>query len=105
MGEETVKGSRYQSPGFSAGPWAQVCHSSMSSTHGEYIAIVQQECHSLEPYEGEELRAEIRRVLKHSYTPKMNIMKEERKVLKELRRDRTSVILTTDKGCSSSSFG
>ena len=64
---------------------------------GEYIATVEQACLSLKPYEAEILIAEIRGTLKHSYTPRSYITKEESKALKELRVDETRVILTTDK--------
>ena len=55
-------------------------------------------CQSLEPHEAEELRAEIREALKHSYTPRSNVTEEEAKALSELSRDKLRVILTANKG-------
>ena len=60
--------------------------------------VVEQDCLILKPYEAEELRAEIRGVLKHSYTSRSNITKVESQPLKELREDETRVILTAYKG-------
>ena len=62
----------------------------IASTHsplGEYTATVEQACLSLEPYEAGEFRAEIREAVKHSDTPRTNIIKEVTKALKELTRD------------------
>ena len=65
---------------------------------GEHIIAVEQACLSLKPYEVEELKAEIRGALKHSYTARNRITKEESKALKELGEDETRVILKADKG-------
>ena len=46
------------------------------------------------------MRGEIISVLKKIQTPKYNITREERKAIEELRRDKTRIILTTDKGVS-----
>ena len=48
----------------------------------------------------EELRGEIKSVLKKIQTPKYNITREERKAIEELRRDKTRITLTADKGVS-----
>ena len=48
----------------------------------------------------EELRGEIKSVLKNIHTPRSNITKEERKAIDELRRNMTKMILTVDKGVS-----
>ena len=52
----------------------------------------------LGPGEAEELRAEIKAVLKKIQPPKSNITKEAQKALKELKKDTNRVILTADKG-------
>ena len=65
---------------------------------GEYIAAVEQTCQNLVQGEAEELRAEVKAVLKKIHSPKPNITKEEQKALKELKKDTNRVILTADKG-------
>ena len=46
---------------------------------GEYIAAVEQTCQNMAQGEAEELRAEVKAVLKKSQPPKTNITKEEQK--------------------------
>ena len=58
---------------------------------------MEQECLSLEPYEAEELRVEIKGALKCSYNPRSNVTKEM-KAFKELRQNETGIILTADSG-------
>ena len=65
---------------------------------GEYIAAVEQTCQNLAQGEAEELRAEVKAVLKKCQPPRNNITKEEQKALNELRKDTSRVILTADKG-------
>ena len=65
---------------------------------GEYIAAVEQTCQNLAQGEAEELRSEVKAVLKKSQPPKPNITKKEQKALKELKKDTNRVILTADKG-------
>ena len=48
----------------------------------------------------EELRGQIKQMLKNPTPPKPNISKEEAQALKGLRRDQGKVILTTNKGVS-----
>ena len=48
--------------------------------------------------EAEELRAEVKAVLKKVQHPKANITREEQKALNELKKDTNRVILTADKG-------
>ena len=67
---------------------------------GEYIAANENVCNQLQQGKAEELRGEIKSVLKKIQTPKYNITREERKAIEELRRDKTRIILTTDKGVS-----
>ena len=50
------------------------------------------------PGEAEELRAEVKAVIKKIHPPKTNITKEEQKAMNELRKDNNRVILTADKG-------
>ena len=65
---------------------------------GEYIAVVEQACQNMAQGEAEELRAEVKAVLKKSQPPKANITKEEQKAMIELKKDTNRVILTADKG-------
>ena len=48
--------------------------------------------------EAEELRGQIKQILKNPTPPKPNISKEEAQALKELKKDQDKVILTADKG-------
>ena len=65
---------------------------------GEYIAAVEQTCQNLAQGEAEELRAEVKAVLKKIQPLKANITKEEQKAMNELKKDTNRVILTADKG-------
>ena len=65
---------------------------------GEYIAAVEQACQNMAQGEAEELRAEVKAVLKNCQPPKTNITKEEQKAMSELKKDTNRVILTADKG-------
>ena len=73
VGEESIEGFPYQGPDFSAGPRPNFTIAPRHPPHWEYITAAGQVCHSLEPYGAEELRAEIRRPLRHSYTPRTKI--------------------------------
>ena len=48
--------------------------------------------------EVEELRGEVKAILKKIQLPKYNITREEHKALEELRKDKNRIILTADKG-------
>ena len=65
---------------------------------GEFIAAVEQACQNLAQGEAEELRTEVKAVLKKCQPPKTNITKEEQKAMSELKKDTNRVILTADKG-------
>ena len=64
----------------------------------EYITAVEQTCTKLNQGEQEELRVEVKRILKKTQRSPSNISKEEYKALNELKRDRNRLILTADKG-------
>ena len=64
-------------------------------------------CHSsgasgqkLTPGEADELRVEVKAILKKTPPPRHNLTKEVQKAIGELKRDKTRVILTADKGVS-----
>ena len=67
---------------------------------GKYIAQIERMCQKMKQGEVEELRGQIKLILKNITPPKPNISKEEAKAIKELRRDQEKVILTADKGVS-----
>ena len=67
---------------------------------GEYIASIENACSQLRQGEAEELRGEIKTILKKIQPPKSNITREERRALAELRKDKSKITLTADKGVS-----
>ena len=67
---------------------------------GEYVAQVEKLCQQLKQVEAEELRGEIKSILKKIHPPKSNITKEETKAIKELKEEKDRIILTMDKGVS-----
>ena len=67
---------------------------------GEYIMAIENACNQLQQGKAEELRGEIKSVLKNIHTPRSNITREERKAIDEIRRHKNKMILTADKGVS-----
>ena len=67
---------------------------------GEYITAIENVCNQLQQGKAEELRGEIKTVLKKIQPPRHNISREERKAIEELRKDKSRIILTADKGVS-----
>ena len=67
---------------------------------GKYIASIENACSQLRQGEAEELRGEIKTILKKIKPPKSNITTEERRALAELRKDKSKIILTADKWVS-----
>ena len=57
-------------------------------------------CQKPTPGEAEELRVEVKAILKKTPPPRHNLTKVEQKAIGELKRDKTRVILTADKGVS-----
>ena len=55
-------------------------------------------CQSLDTNTAEELRSEVYRVLKKPHHPKPNLKKEEITALKQLKSDKSQMVLTADKG-------
>ena len=60
--------------------------------------MVEQVCQKLTPSEVDALRVKVKAILKKTPPPRHN--KEEQKAIGELKRDKTRVILTADKGVS-----
>ena len=70
---------------------------------GEYVEAVEQACSRLNKGEADEIRVEVKKALKRaqcSSRPSPNISKQEYQALKELKEDKSRVILTMDKGVS-----
>ena len=67
---------------------------------GKYIAQIERMCQNLDQGKVEELRGEVKSILRNIQTPKCNISKEEAKAIQELKRDQDRLILTADKGVS-----
>ena len=65
-----------------------------------YIASIENACSKLKQGKVDELRGEIKAIIKKINTPKNNITKKEKKALVELRKDTNKTILTADKGVS-----
>ena len=65
----------------------------------EYIAAIEQACSKLQQGEVEELRGEVKSIIKKSCNPP-NITREERKAIKELKEDKSRMVLIADKGVS-----
>ena len=66
----------------------------------EYVSQIERVCQQLKQGKAEELRGEIKSVLKNIWTPKPNITKEEAKAIQELMKDKENIILTANKGVS-----
>ena len=67
----------------------------------EYITAIEKTCHKLEQGPAQELRLEVKKVLRKAQNgtkSPSNITKEEFKALQELKRDKDRLILTADKG-------
>ena len=62
----------------------------------EYIVVIEKVCQQLKQGEAEELRGEIKLILKKIPTTKPNISKEEYHVLKQQKNDNTRIVLTAD---------
>ena len=66
----------------------------------EYIVAIEKACLKLTTGKVEELRGEIKAILKKKINNKPNISQEEYWAIKELRNDNTRMVLTADKGVS-----
>ena len=65
---------------------------------GEYILNIEKACQSLDTNMAEELISEVYRVLKKLHHPKPNLKREEFIALKQLKSDKSQMVLTADKG-------
>ena len=64
----------------------------------EYITAVESMCTRLKEEDAMELRADINSLLRKAKTHKLNLSKEERKGLSQLKKDKDKVVHTADKG-------
>ena len=66
----------------------------------EYIVAVEQACTKLEQGKQEEFREEVKRLIKQDQNNRRqaNVSKEEFRALRELKMDKSRLILTADKG-------
>ena len=64
----------------------------------ECITTTEEICQKLEKGGAEELRAEVKNLLKKAHPTKPILTKEELKAMEKLRRDDTQIVLTADKG-------
>ena len=64
----------------------------------EYVAAIEQVCSKLQQGEAEELRGDIKSIIKKTHPP--NITKEEMKAIRQLKEDTSRMVLTADKGVS-----
>ena len=67
----------------------------------DYIVAVEQACSRLSQGKADEMRVEVKKVLKKTLCtprPPSNITREEYKALKELKEDKSRIILTADEG-------
>ena len=68
---------------------------------GEYVVVVEQACSRLSQGEADELRVEVKKTLKkiqNKSKTTSNLTSEEFKALKQLKEDKSRIILTADKG-------
>ena len=66
----------------------------------KYIAATEKACQHLMQGKAEELRGEIKSLLKKNHKIKLNIPKDEYQALKEMKKDNIRMVLTADKGVS-----
>ena len=64
----------------------------------EYVVAIEKACQQLKQGEAEELRGEVKTIIKKIHPPRPNISKEEYQALQQLKKDNTRMILTADKG-------
>ena len=65
---------------------------------GEYITNIEKTCQSLDANSAEELRSDICRVLRQTHHLKPNIKRKELEALRQLKEDKSRMVLTANKG-------
>ena len=97
MGNQHIQQITYSSTGEAVGPWAKLHCGPRSPPITEYIAAIEQACSKLQQGEVEELRGKSNPSSRSHATPP-NITREERKAIRELKEDKSRMVLTADKG-------
>ena len=69
-------------------------------TNLEYITAIEAACTKLSQQDAEELRADIKLVLRATHPPKTNLTKAQNLAIRELKKDRNCIVLTADKGAA-----
>ena len=64
----------------------------------DYIVATEKACQQLTPQKVEQLRGEIKSLLRKDHKIKTNIPRDEHQALRQIKRDNTRMVLTTDKG-------
>ena len=64
------------------------------------MAATEKVCNQLTQGKAEELRCEVKSLLRKDHKAKLNIPKDEHKALREIKRDNTRKVLTAKKGVS-----
>ena len=66
----------------------------------KYIVATEKVCQQLTQGKAEELRSEIKSLLRKDHKTKPNIPRDEHQMLREIKKDNTRMVLTADKGVS-----
>ena len=66
----------------------------------DYVVATEKACQHLDQGKAEELRGEIKQLLKKNHNIKPNISKEEYHAFKQMKKDNTRMVLTADNGVS-----
>ena len=64
----------------------------------DFITAVESVCHKLLDQDLQELRAETNCLLRKARAPRDNITRQEKKTIRELKKDEDRIVLTADKG-------
>ena len=64
----------------------------------DYITAIESGCPKLKEEDAMELRTDVNTILRRAKVPKVNLTKQERIGLSQLKKDKESIILTVDKG-------
>ena len=81
-------------------PWSKFCYRPQEPPTCRYIVATEKVCQNLTQGKAEELRGEVKSLLKRDHKTKPNIPRDEHRVLREIKRDNTGMVLTADKGVS-----
>ena len=83
-----------------AKPWSKFGYNTNRPTNLEYIMATEKACNQLIQGKADELRGEVKALLRKDHKAKPNIPKGEYQALREIKKDNTRQVLTADKGVS-----